>query len=67
MKVCEKAIEHIKQQLITPPVLCMVTANYEVRLEIDTSKKAAGGSLFKFQKCQWVLFGYHSKKMTQTV
>ena len=37
-----------------------------IRLESDTSKEAAG-RMFQFKQEQWVLTGYHSKKLPQAV
>ena len=51
----------MKQLLITPLVLYMQMANYQFRLKDDTSKLAAGGTLFQFQQGQWVFIGYHLK------
>ena len=41
--------------------------NDKFRLENDTSKTAAGATLFQFQHSQWVCIGYHSKKLPQAV
>ena len=65
--VMSKTFQHWKQLLITQPVLCMPTAKDNIRLEIDTSKSAAGGVLFQFKQDQWVLIGNHIKKLPQAV
>ena len=40
---------------------------YKFRFESDTSETAAGAALFQFQQSQWVLSGYHSKKLPHIV
>ena len=63
----QKAFEQIKQLLIKPPVLRMVTRDGIFCLESDTSRTAAGGTLYQWQDNQWVLVGYHSKKLPAPV
>ena len=65
--VHQKAFEEIKQLLIKPPVLRMVSGDGIFRLESDTSRTAAGGTLYQWQDDQWVLVGYHSKKLPAPV
>ena len=65
--VHQKAFEEIKQLLIKPPVLRMVSGDGIFRLESDTSRTAAGGTLYQWQDNQWVLVGYHSKKLPAPV
>ena len=57
----QKAFEEIKQLLVKPPVLRMVSGNGFFRLESDTSRTAAGATLYQWQNNEWVLVGYHSK------
>ena len=57
----QKAFEEIKQLLVKPPVLQMVSRNGFFRLESDTSRTAAGATLYQWQNNKWVLVGYHSK------
>ena len=57
----QKAFEDIKQLLVKPPVLRMVSGNGFFRLESDTSRTAAGATLYQWQNNEWVLVGYHSK------
>ena len=59
----QKAFEEIKKLLVKPPVLRMVSSDGIFRLESDTSRTAAGGTLYQWQENQWVLVGYHSKKL----
>ena len=49
--------------MVKPPVLRMVSGNGIFHLESDTSRTAAGGTLYQWQDNQWVLVGYHSKKL----
>ena len=63
----QKAFEEIKQLLVKPPVLRMVSGDGIFRLESDTSHTAAGGTLYQWQDNQWVLVGYHSKKLPPPV
>ena len=63
----QKAFEEIKQLLIKPPVLRMVSGDGIFCLESDTSRTAAGGTLYQWQDNQWVLVGYHSKKLPAPV
>ena len=65
--VHQKAFEEIKQLLIKPPVLRMVSGDGIFQLESDTSRTAAGGTLYQWQDNQWVLVGYHSKKLPAPV
>ena len=55
----QKAFEEIKQLLIKPPVLRIVSGDGIFCLESDTSRTAAGGTLYRWQDNQWVLVGYH--------
>ena len=63
----QKAFEEIKQLLVKPPVLRMVSGDGIFRLESDTSRTATGGTLYQWQDNQWVLVGYHSKKLPPPV
>ena len=53
--VHQKAFEEIKQLLIKPLVLRMVSGDGIFRLESDTSRTAAGSTLYQWQDNQWVL------------
>ena len=59
--------EEIKKLLVKPPVLQMVSGDGIFRLESDTSRTATGGTLYQWQDNQWVLVGYHSKKLPEPV
>ena len=63
----QKAFEEIKQLLVKPPVLRMVSGDGIFHLESDTSCTATGGTLYQWQDNQWVLVGYHSKKLPPPV
>ena len=45
----QKAFEEIKQLLVKPPVLRMVSGNGFFRLESDTSRTAAGATIYQWQ------------------
>ena len=63
----QKAFEEIKKLLVKPPILRMVGGDGIFRLESDTSRTAVGGTLYQWQDNQWVLVGYHSKKLPEPV
>ena len=63
----QKAFEEIKQLLVKPPVLRMVSGNGFFRLESDTSRTAARATLYQLQNNEWVLVGYHSKRLPDAV
>ena len=45
----------------------MVSGNGFFRLESDTSRTAAGATLYQWQDNEWVLVGYHSKRLPDAV
>ena len=59
----EKAFKEIKELLISPPVLRALTPEGLFRLESDTSCEGVGGTLFQKQGDEWVVIGYHSKRL----
>ena len=63
----QKAFEEIKQLLVKPPVLQMVSGNRFFRLESDTSRTAAGATLYQWQNNEWVLVRYHSKRLPDAI
>ena len=63
----QKAFEDIKQLLVKPPVLRMVSGNGFFRLESDTSRTAAGATLYQWQNNEWMLVRYHSKRLPDAV
>ena len=64
---CQKSFDIIKECLQKPPVLRMLVGNGIFRLESDTSREAAGGTLYQWQDEQWALIGYHSKRLPDAV
>ena len=61
----EKAFNDIKQLLINPPVLKAPTPDGLFLLENDTSREGVGGTLLQKQGNEWVVIGYHSKRLPQ--
>ena len=59
----EKAFNDIKELLINPPVLKAPTLNGLFHLESDTSQEGVGGTLLQKQGNEWVVIGYHSKRL----
>ena len=50
-----------------PPVLQILAGNGIFHLESDTSREAAGGTLYQWQDDQWALIGYHSKRLPDAI
>ena len=59
----EKAFNDIKQLLINLPVLEAPTLDSLFRLESNTSREGVGGTLLQKQGDEWVVIGYHSKRL----
>ena len=49
--------------MISPPVLRAPTPEGLFRLESDTSHEAVRGTLFQKQGDEWIVIGYHSKRL----
>ena len=62
----KKAFNEIKKLLISPPVLKAPTPNGLFQLESDTSKEGMGGTLLQKQGDEWVVIGYHSKRLPKS-
>ena len=62
----EKAFNEIKELLISPPVLKSPTPDGLFHLESDTSWEGVGGTLLQKQGNEWVVIGYHSKRLPQS-
>ena len=62
----EKAFNNIKELLISPPVLKAPTPDGLFHLESDTSREGVGGTLLQKQGEEWVVIGYHSKRLPQS-
>ena len=60
----KKAFKDIKELLISPPVLRAPTPNGLFQLESDTSHEGVGSTLFQKQGDEWVVIGYHSKRLS---
>ena len=63
----KKAFNEIKKLLINPPVLKAPTPDGLFRLESDTSREGMGGTLLQKQGDEWVVIGYHSKRLPKSV
>ena len=62
----EKAFNDIKQLLINLPVLKAPTLDGLFHLESDTSQEGVVGTLLQKQGDEWVVIGYHSKRLPQS-
>ena len=63
MDEAEKAFNEIKKLLVSLPVLKAPTLEGLFRLKSDTSRKGVGGTLLQKQGHEWVVIGYHSKRL----
>ena len=66
MDEAEKAFNEIKKLLVCPPVLKAPTPDGLFRLESDTSREGVGGTLLQKQGDEWVVIGYHSKRLPKS-
>ena len=62
----EKASNKIKKLLISPPVLKAPTPDGLFRLKSDTSREGVGVTLLQSQGDEWVVIGYHSKRLPKS-
>ena len=62
----EKAFNEMKKLLISPPVLKTPTLVSLFRLESDTLREGVGGTLLQKQGDEWVVIGYHSKRLPKS-
>ena len=62
----ERAFNDIKKLLISPPVLKAPTPDGLFCLESDTSREGVGGTLLQKQGDEWVVIGYHSKRLPKS-
>ena len=62
----ERAFNDIKKLLINPPVLKAPTPDCLFCLESDTSREGVGGTLLQKQGDEWVVIGYHSKRLPKS-
>ena len=66
MDEAKKAINEMKKLLISPPVLKAPTPDGLFRLKSDTSREGVGGTLLQKQGDEWVVIGYHSKRLPKS-
>ena len=66
MDEAEKAFNEIKKLLVSLPVRKAPTADGLFRLESDTSREGVGGTLLQKQGDEWVVIGYHSKRLPKS-
>ena len=59
----EKAFNEIKKLLINPPILKVPTPDGLFQFKSDTSREGVGGILLQKQGDEWVVIGYHSKRL----
>ena len=62
----ERVFNDIKKLLINPPVLKAPTPDGLFRLESDTSREGVGRTLLQEQGDEWVVIGYHSKRLPKS-
>ena len=58
-----KAFKEIKELLISPPVFRASTPEGLFQLESDTSCEGVRGTLFQKQGDEWVVIGFHAKRL----
>ena len=56
-----------KKLLINPPVLKAPTPDGLFQFESDTLREGLGGTLLQKQGDEWVVIGYHSKRLPKSV
>ena len=66
MEEAEKAFNDIKELLVSPPVLKAPTPDGLFCLESDTSQEGVSSALLQKQGDEWVVIGYHSKRLPQS-
>ena len=62
----EKAFNEIKKLLVCLPVLKAPTPDGLFRLKSDTLREGVGGTLLQKQGDEWVVIGYHSKRLLKS-
>ena len=62
----KKAFNEIKQLLINPPGLKAPTPDILFQLKSDTLREGVGGTLLQKQGDEWVVIGYHSKRLPKS-
>ena len=66
MDEAEKAFNEIKKLLVSLPVLKAPTPDGLFRLKSDTLGEGVGGRLLQKQGDEWVVIGYHSKRLPKS-
>ena len=61
-----KPLTKIKKLLISPPVLKVPTPDGLFQLESNTLREGRGGTLLQKQGDEWVVIGYHSKRLPKS-
>ena len=64
--IYDKAFNEIKKLLISPPVLKAPTPDSLLWLKSDTSREGMGVTLLQKQGNEWVVIGYHSKRLPKS-
>ena len=59
----KKSLNDIKELLISPPVLKAPMPDGLFCLESDTCREGVGSTLLQKQGKEWVVIGYHSKRL----
>ena len=62
----KKAFKEIKKLLINPPVLKAPAPDRLFQLKSDTLREGVGGTLLQKQGDEWVVIGYHSKRLPKS-
>ena len=62
----EKAFNKMRKLLINPPVLKAPTPDGLFQIKSDTSREGIGGTLLQKQGDEWVVIGYHSKRLPKS-
>ena len=62
----KRVFNDIKKLLISPPVLKAPTPDGLFLLESNTSREGVGGTLLQKQGDEWVVIGYHSKRLPKS-
>ena len=62
----KEAFNEIKKLLINPPVLKAPTPDRLFQLKSNTLREGVGGTLLQKQGDEWVVIGYHSKRLPKS-
>ena len=62
----QKVFNEIKKLLINPPILKVPTPDGLFQLESDALREGVGGTLLQKQGDEWVVIGYHSKRLPKS-